>query len=468
MKTRYRVLLATVVALSVPASARTYAGERVVVNRTPLDDYVSKPDPTYSWKVVSTTRGDGYTTYVVDLKSQTWRAVPEVDRPVWQHWLVIVKPDVVKHETGFLLIGGGANGGQPPGANALTTEFARATNSVVAELRMIPNQPLTFNNDGKPRKEDDLIAYCWIKYMDTGDATWLPRLPMVKSAVRAMDTVTALLGSEQGGRAAVNKFVVAGGSKRGWTTWLTGAADARVVAIIPLVIDVVNVKACSINHFCAYGFWAPALGDYNHHKIHERMDTPAYATLMRIVDPYSYRDRLTMPKYVVNAAGDQYFPPDSSKFYFGDLKGPKYLRYVPNVDHGLRGSDAQAGMLAFYEAILKGTPLPKFTWKMEPDGAIRVQTEDRPLAVNLWQATNPKARDFRLMTLGPAYKKSTLEDQGRGVYEARVPKPESGWTAFFVELVFDSGEKAPFKFTTQVSVVPDVLPHKMDEFKHNQ
>src|SRR5207245_10304367 len=107
---------------------------------------------------------------------------------------------------------------------------------------------------------------------------------MVKSAVRAMDTGTALLASAQGGKTAVNNFVVAGGSKRGWTTWLTGAADPRVVAIIPLVIDVVNVKACSINHFCAYGFWAPALGDYNHHKIHERMDIHAYAALMRTVN----------------------------------------------------------------------------------------------------------------------------------------------------------------------------------------
>ena len=44
-----------------------------------------------------------------------------------------------------------------------------------------------------------------------------------------------------------------------------------------------------------------------------------------------------------------------------------------------------------------------------------------------------------------------------------MAKPETGWTAFFVELVFDSGGKVPFKFTTQVSIVPDVLPHKIEE-----
>ncbi len=82
--------------------------------KTPLDEYVAKPDPTYDWKVVKTIPGDGVTTFVVDLKSQTWRAVPEVDRAVWQHWLVVVKPDAVKHPTAFLNIGGGRNGSPAP------------------------------------------------------------------------------------------------------------------------------------------------------------------------------------------------------------------------------------------------------------------------------------------------------------------------------------------------------------------
>jgi PhoPQ-activated pathogenicity-related protein len=175
-----------------------------------------------------------------------------------------------------------------------------------------------------------------------------------------------------------------------------------------------------------------------------------------------------MPKYVVNAAGDQYFPPDSSKFYFGDLLGTRYLRYVPNADHSLRGSDAQDSILAFYQAVLEGTPLPKFTWQMERDGSIRVQTDDKPLEVNLWQATNPKARDFRLVSIGPAYKKSTLESQGNGVYLPRVATPPTGWTAFFVELVFPSGNEVPFKFTTQVSIVPDALPHRIEELRQEK
>lgn len=441
-----------------------YGEQPLNIQKTALDDYIAKPDPTYAWKVLKTVKADGCTTFVVDLKSQTWRSIPEVDRPVWQHWLIVVKPDNVKHDTALLMIGGGRNGGKAPdGASRQIIDFARGSKSVVAELKMVPNQTLVFNNDGKPRVEDDLIAYCWVKNLETGDPTWLPRLPMVKSAVRAMDTITALLASEQGGKTPVNHFVVAGGSKRGWTTWLTGAADRRVKAIIPIVIDVVNVPACSINHFCAYGFWAPAVGDYIHHKIFDWRDTPQYANLLRIVDPYSYRNRLVMPKFIVNAAGDEFFPPDSSKFYFDDLQGPKYLRYVPNANHSLRGTDAPVSILAFYQAIINKTHLPKFSWKMMPDGSIQVRTQDKPTEVNLWQATNPKARDFRLESLGAAYRMSRLNAEADGSYVARVAKPTTGWTAFFAELVYENGTALPFKFTTQVGIVPDVLPHKIDE-----
>jgi PhoPQ-activated pathogenicity-related protein len=448
-------------------TAAASGAEPGAAKKTALDDYVAKADPAYSWKLVKAVKGDGVTTFILDLKSQTWRAAPEVDRAVWQHWLVVVRPDKVLHDTAYLRIGSGRNGGAAPGQpSPPSVQLAKATGTVVADLGQVPNQPLVFNGDGKPRSEDDLIAYCQIKYMDTGDPTWLPRLPMVKSAVRAMDAVGEFLASAEGGQVAVRKWVVAGGSKRGWTTWLTGAADPRVTAIVPIVIDVVNVRACKMNHYASYGFWAQAVGDYTRHKVHERFDTPQYAKLLQIVDPYFYRDRLKLPKFVVNSAGDQYFPPDSSKFYFDDLQGPKYLRYVPNTNHSLAGSDAADSILAFYRAVLKGLPLPKFSWKVQTDGSIRVHAETKPLEVNLWQATNPKARDFRLLSIGKAYTKSPLKGDGKGNYVARVEKPAAGWTAFFAELVFDSGDdKAPYKFTTPVHIVPDVLPHSFDDFR---
>src|SRR5512135_3054975 len=81
---------------------------------TALDRYVAKPDPTYSWKVARTVPSAGATQYIVDLTSQTWRTEKDIDRPVWKHWLNVVKPAKPASKTAWLFIGGGANGGDAP------------------------------------------------------------------------------------------------------------------------------------------------------------------------------------------------------------------------------------------------------------------------------------------------------------------------------------------------------------------
>jgi PhoPQ-activated pathogenicity-related protein len=393
--------------------------------------------------------------------SQTWRGPKDVDRAVWQHWLAFAYPEKVRSPIGFLFIGGGRNGSSPPdGPSERVQRIAQATGTAVAELHMVPNQPLVFHGDGEDRVEDDLIGYTWDQFLKTGDPSWPAQNAMAKSAVRAMDTMTALMASATGGGQRVDRFVVAGGSKRGWTTWLTGAVDKRVVAIVPIVIDVLNVKQSMLHHFAAYGFWAPSVGDYVHHGLMERLDHPRLEALYQLVDPYSYRHRLTMPKFVLNAAGDQFFLPDSSQFYWDGLEGEKCLRYVPNADHGLEGSDALKSLTAFYTLILAGRRAPEFSWREEKDGALSVSVKDAPQEVRLWQATNPRARDFRVETLGRKFTSTVLESRSPGVYVASVPPPEKGWTAYFVELTYEVGAPVPLKLTTNVRVAPDVLPYR--------
>jgi PhoPQ-activated pathogenicity-related protein len=435
-----------------------HGGARATRNQTALDRYVFAPDPNYRYELINTVRGTNVTSYILDLTSQQWRSAAEVDRPLWKHWLIIVVPAQVRTSTGFLFIDGGSNkSNAPKSANAAFLALAQSSQSVIANLRMIPSEPLTFKDESKPRTEDAIIAYTWDKFLRTGDETWPLRLPMAKAAVRAMDTVTAFCAAQEK-KVKVDRFVVSGGSKRAWTTWAAAAVDDRVVAILPFVIDILNVEKAMDHHYRAYGFWAPSIQDYVDMHIMDWAGTPEYRKLMKIEDPYSYRERLTMPKYIVNSAGDQYFPPDSWQFYFNDLKGEKYLRYVPNTKHDLNNSDAIFSLQSFYEAFLNGTPRPRFGWKMEKNGDILVSVRDKPTEVKLWQATNPKARDFRLDTIGPAYRGTILSPQKNGSYVGRVSRPAQGWTAYFVELTFPSGGKYPFKFTTGVRITPDTLP----------
>src|SRR6185503_14933769 len=103
----------------------------------------------------------------------------------------------------------------------------------------------------------------------------------------------------------------------------------------------------SFQHYWeAYGFWAPAVGDYVCMLLMDWSGSPEYRALMKIEEPFEYRERMTLPKFLINSSGDQFFLPDSAQFYFDRLPGVKYLRYVPNSDHSLRGSDALTTLLA--------------------------------------------------------------------------------------------------------------------------
>jgi PhoPQ-activated pathogenicity-related protein len=167
-----------------------------------------------------------------------------------------------------------------------------------------------------------------------------------------------------------------------------------------------------------------------------------------------------MPKYVVQGVGDQYFCPDSSQFYYGDLPEEKLLRYIPNTDHSLKGSDVRDSVVAYFWTVVNGVPRPKYAWAFEDDGSIDVRTSDRPKKVLFWQATNAKARDFRLEIIGPAFRSEVLKDLGGGHYVGKIEAPKQGWTASLVELTYDVGGLLPLKVTTAVRITPDTLPHK--------
>ena len=427
---------------------------------TAIDRYVAAPDASFSWKLLSTQVTPAGTLFVIDLKSQTWLKPDEVDRPVWQHWLSVFKPTGVTSNKALMFIGGGGNGGEAPkGLDSKLAAVAAATKSVVAELKQVPNQPLIFHGDGKPRVEDDLIGYTWDQYIKTGDERWPARGPMTKSVVRAMDSVEALMASDAGGKLPVNQFVVAGGSKRGWTTWMTAAVDKRVVGIAPMVIDVLNLDVSMRHHYGAYGFWAPAIDEYVDHRIMQRRDTKRYKELMQLEDPFAYRNRFTMPKCIVNSTGDQFFCPDSSQFYFDELPGEKHLSYVPNTDHSLKESNAVETLIAFHHTIVNGTARPEFVWKFDDKNKLIVQCKTQPKRVLLWQALNADARDFRVDTIGKAYQSKELKEIGDGIFECQLIVPEKGWQASFVQCEFDVGAPVPMRLSTSVKVLPETLPY---------
>jgi len=145
----------------------------------PLDRYIAAPDPHYKYELVKTVPGQGYTSYIIDLTSQQWRSESEVNRPIWKHWLTIVRPDDAKGPNAMLLIAGGSVDQKAPAAATRDlVDAAMVSHSVIAELRGIPNEPLIFSDEKRTRTEDQIIAYSWVKFLKTGDESWPLRMPM--------------------------------------------------------------------------------------------------------------------------------------------------------------------------------------------------------------------------------------------------------------------------------------------------
>lgn len=431
---------------------------RLEFDQTALDNYVHSIDGSYEYEVIKKVPGEGFTTYIVNLISQTFLTKKDINRTKWKHWLIIVSPDEIKHTTGMLIIGAGDNDGSiPEGPDQIAVKYAKATNSVVATLGMVPNQPLTFVGESKPRWEDAIIAYTWDKYLTTGEERWPLRMAMTKSAVAAMDAIQSILLEEEGKK--IKKFVVSGASKRGWTTWTTGGVDNRVEAIVPVVIDLLNLEPSFKHHWSVYGFWAPAIQDYVDMQIVDWWSSKEMRSLIKLVDPFSIKERFEMPKLLINAAGDEFFLPTSSQFYFDELPGEKYLRYVPNADHNVsERTDALETILAFYASILNDIPRPQFSWELKENGSIEVRSETKVNEVIMWSATNETARDFRKDTIGNSWESQVLRLNEDGTYLGMPNKPKKGWKAYFLEMTYQTRFGLNLKLTTPVRVIPDTLP----------
>ncbi|HZZ67339.1 MAG TPA: PhoPQ-activated protein PqaA family protein, partial [Phenylobacterium sp.] len=305
-------LLGAAAAVAALAAFSVSSAPALANPKNALDAYVAKPDPVFAWKVDHTISGPGYHGAVLDMTSQKWLTDKQVDKPVWKNWITVIVPDEVTHKTGFMFITGGDNTDPAPKtAPERWVKMALETHSVVTELDDVPNQPLRFTEDPKPRTEDGIIAYQQAKFAHDRNPLDLVRLPMVKSGTQGMTAIQQYLDSVKGGP-RLDKFVVSGGSKRAWTTWLVGALDKRVEAIIPIVINVLDVDATAKHHWEAMGYFSPALKDYvDNGLIPGLIGSPGMNEVNKIEDPLNYRDRpsMKMPKYIINAVGDQYFPP---------------------------------------------------------------------------------------------------------------------------------------------------------------
>lgn len=402
-----------------------------------LEDYVSAPDEHHAWKEVNRESTNGFAITHLEMTSQKWREL------LWTHHLQVVRPPTLRNaDIAFLFVTGDGEGKNTLPMLQLLAERAGALAAVITR---VPNQPLY---DG--RKEDALIAYTFDRYLKTGDATWPLLFPMVKSAVRGLDTVQAFAEKEY--KQNVTRFVVSGASKRGWTTWLTAAVDQRVVAMAPMVIDMLNMKKQIEWAEKCYGHQSQEISDYTDLNLHLKLDEPRMAQLRSWVDPYSYRERYNIPKVLLLGTNDPYWTVDSLRHYWDDLPEPKLIYQTPNAGHDLGDrKEANRTLAAFFQMVSDRQPLPQFHWRFKTGSKADVSLEVTPQAevVRLYTCDSSD-RDFR----NDVWVGRVLQSHSRRA-QGRVNTPEKGYRAYLAEVTLTAPTGHEYKLSTEARVVPE-------------
>lgn len=401
-----------------------------------LQEYVNRPEDVFNWTKTSQIQlPEGAQCFELELTSQTWKDI------IWKHRLRVLKPQSLKESSFASLFITGSGKGE--GETALAAQMANITGSLVAILHDVPNQPL-FDN----LKEDDLIAHTLVKALQTGDEEWPCLLPMTKSAVKALDALQQFAKKELS--LNLNKFVVAGASKRGWTTWLTAAVDSRVKGIAPMVYDNLNIPPQMKHQLEVFGKYSNQIDEYTKRGLLQALDKEEVKKIVSLIDPYTYRSRITIPKLMVMGTNDRYWTTDALNLYYKDLKGEKYILYVPNSGHELEDRERVfKGLIAFFLKVTGRLKFPQMSWRLQekPDLAtLYISSDLKPKSVSVWVAQS-ESRDFREAT----WKKveAPLEERN---FVAAIKKPQTGYIALFGEATYQL-KGVEFSLSTNVYIL---------------
>ena len=434
---------------------------------TSMSDYIESTKNEFSYDIQEVIYEEDWTGYHIKMISGEWLDSKKVDQVEWWHYVDIIIPKQTTSSTGIMFIDGGEKSDDYFRLDAQSIGNAIKTESVIVNVSNIPFQPLNFlSSEQDSFEEDDLIAFAWNKFLKQGakqkDVEWLPRFPMTRAIVRAMDLAQEIVLQND---ILVKDFVVSGASKRGWTAWTTAAVDSRVKAVVPMVIDMLNLVPSFENHYRSYGEFSPAIQEYVNYNIQDWLGTEEFKVLMSYIEPFSFIDKFTMPKYIINAGSDEFFSTDSWRFYYDKLPGEKIIRYVPNKNHSLDGRYLTEDLVSYFYRVINDIEMPSLSWNLSDNKLIAELDYDGEYDVSVWTAKNDNGRDFRLWEEGELWEETSIGKLANNKYELNVNYNFKGYKATMIEFTIDPESEFPLIISTGPFVFPEKYPFDKYESK---
>ena len=166
-----------------------------------------------------------------------------------------------------------------------------------------------------------------------------------------------------------------------------------------MVIDVLNMPVSLDYQVEAWQEYSIQIEDYTKLEIPQDVHTESGDAITAMIDPYSYRKNLNMPKMIFIGTIDEYWPVDAIKNYIDSIPGQNFIQYVANAGHDLGdGRQTYQALSSFLATTLLNRDYPRCEWEVkENDSGIYLNAKANPemlLDAIVWNAVS-EDRDFR-------------------------------------------------------------------------
>jgi PhoPQ-activated pathogenicity-related protein len=181
-------------------------------------------------------------------------------------------------------------------------------------------------------------------------------------------------------------------------------------------------------------------------------DTEDGKAISAMIDPYSYRNKLTVPKMIFIGTNDEYWTVDAIKHYYNQIPGKNMIHYVPNAGHNLAGGkQAFESLSGFFGTTIRNENYQTIDWKtadLKEGVELSVNAfENNLVEATLWTTTSSD-RDFRNnLWLSKNIKLTTLPK-----INLVQPYPSKGYKAFYLDLKYKDPNGGTYTTSTRVFV----------------
>ncbi|KAI3379158.1 hypothetical protein SNEBB_001483 [Seison nebaliae] len=372
-----------------------------------LEDYVLKKDPNFGWSLERKYTLPGRDIYILNITSQKWLNDSFISPTLWIHYAYVAVPHKIKvKDTALIYM---EHRIKTPGIPSIDdagvaeiSEFALMNGMIGVDLKNVPISNVIFKDDPskKVRFEDEILGYCWRKFLETRDTNVLGRLPMVKSLVNTMTALQEFARDHL--RYNICNYIPTGQSKRGWTSMLAAAVDPRITHIIPIVYNMIDMKNVMTTMYKSIGGVVNGLAEYKMENVTGYAMDKELAT---IIDPFYYNEKYKDKSILfVTASNDRFFFPDNEPIFWNDLNGNKFLSRIPNCDHFIEGHKLRLwDVIGAFVSRISQKNLPSISWEMKRNGSEEclevIANDESPIMVEAFLAHSHsnKARDFRAL-----------------------------------------------------------------------